>query len=244
MSTTAIFLPCRAGSTRVPEKNTRPFAGVEDGLLGVKLAQLAQVRGVDQVIVDSNDARVLEIATDHRARWSGHGELVVLSRPDALGRSETTTDALIAYALDVVDAEVMLWTHVTSPLAGSQVYEDALAAYRGRDPARHDSLMTVTPIHGFLWREGAPLNYARAPVRWPRTQDIEAVWEVNSAVFIVATALGRQLGDRVGARPLLHPMSKIASLDVDWMDDFNLAEHAYLAASGSDGSSTGSETVQ
>jgi CMP-N-acetylneuraminic acid synthetase len=244
MSTTAIFLPCRAGSTRVPEKNTRPFAGLEDGLLGVKLSQLARVRGVDQVIVDSNDPVVLELATARRARWSGHGDLVVTSRPDALGQSDTTTDALIAHALATVEADVMLWTHVTSPLAGPDVYEEALAAYRGRDPQRHDSLMTATSIQGFLWRDEVPLNYARTPIRWPRTQDIEAVWEVNSAVFIVATALGRQVGDRVGERPLLHPMSKIASLDVDWMDDFHIAEQAYAALARAEGPSTGSETVQ
>ena len=38
-----VFLPCRAGSTRVPEKNTRPFAGHGGGLLGVKLDQLERL---------------------------------------------------------------------------------------------------------------------------------------------------------------------------------------------------------
>jgi CMP-N-acetylneuraminic acid synthetase len=32
-----IFLPCRSGSERVPEKNTKPFAEVEGGLLTIKL---------------------------------------------------------------------------------------------------------------------------------------------------------------------------------------------------------------
>ena len=36
----AVFLPCRAGSVRVPEKNTRPFADHPDGLVGLKLVNV------------------------------------------------------------------------------------------------------------------------------------------------------------------------------------------------------------
>ena len=35
-----LFLPCRRGSERVANKNTRPFADHPGGLLGVKLDQL------------------------------------------------------------------------------------------------------------------------------------------------------------------------------------------------------------
>ena len=55
-----VFLPCRAGSERVPHKNTRPFAGEENGLLGIKLMQLESVQSVASIILDSNDEVVLE----------------------------------------------------------------------------------------------------------------------------------------------------------------------------------------
>ena len=228
MSGITVFVPCRAGSVRVPDKNTRPFAGHSGGLLGLKLDQLASLSGIDVVVVDSNDPRILERASARQRTWSGQCALRVVERPDHLGRSETTTDALIAYALERVETEELLWTHVTSPLMGTEAYARVLAAWRGRDHSHHDSLMTVTPIHAFLWQQDGPLNYARSPVRWPRTQDIAPVFEVNSAAFIVPTALGRRRKDRVGERPLLFPLGKIESLDVDWPEDFAIAEHAFM----------------
>lgn len=222
--TVALFLPCRAGSVRVPDKNTRPFAGNLQGLLGRKLGQLERLRSVDRVVVDSNCPKVLELARMHRARWTGDAQLDVVERPDHLGRSSTTTDELIAYALATVECDVLFWTHVTSPMVGADTYEAALRAFELRTRAEHDSLMAVTPLHAFTWTKHGPVNYDRARLRWPRTQDLEPVYEVNSAIFIVERALGLELGDRIGRNPLLFPLSKLEAIDVDDEVDFALAE--------------------
>ena len=57
--TTSLFVPCRRGSERVPDKNTRVFAGHTGGLLGLKLDQLEGVE-VDEIVIDSNDPVVLD----------------------------------------------------------------------------------------------------------------------------------------------------------------------------------------
>lgn len=224
----AMFLPCRAGSERLPHKNTRPFSGRPDGLLGLKLDQLELVDALDLVVVDSNDPTVLEIASDRRRRWRARSELLVRERPEALGRPDTTTDALIAYALASVDCDELAWTHVTSPLVDSQLYSQAIETFRHRDHARHDSLMLVTRWQTFLWREmgdrAAPLYRSDDGLRWPRTQDLDPVFEVNSGLFIVPRALGLTRGDRIGARPLLFEVERSRGLDIDHADDFRLAE--------------------
>ena len=223
----AVFLPCRAGSERIENKCLRPFAGREDGLLGIKLDQMSQVRGVDTVVLDSNDPRVLRAGERRRSSWNSASELIVRERPDELGRSTTATDSLIAYALATVDCDVLCWTHVTSPLMEATHYERAMEAYWSRDPAQHDSLMAVTPIRTFLWTGGRPLNYSPETVRWPRTQDTGTVHEVNSAFFVVGRALGQARADRVGERPLLYEIDKLTAADVDWPEDFTLAESLY-----------------
>jgi len=233
---TTLFLPCRAGSERVPDKNTRPFAGYPGGLLGLKLEQLERVRDglLTDVVLDSNDPRVLELGEAKRRTWGGSAALTVRERPDHLGRSSTTTDALIAYALDTLPCEVLAWTHVTSPLFSARSYERAFDAFHARDSERHDSLMTVTPLHGFVWDEGGPLNYPRGPLRWPRTQDLRPLYEVNSALFIVPRAVGLASGDRIGDRPMLHATGKVESADIDWPDDFTAAEALYRAFAARD----------
>lgn len=216
----SLFVPCRRGSERVPDKNTRPFAGHAGGLLGLKLDQLEGVH-VDQVVIDSNDPVVLERARDRERTWAGQGALVVRERPDALGASSTTTDALIAHALATCTTDVLAWTHVTSPFCGAATYNDALA---GWDQTRFDSLMAVHPIRSFVWSDGAPLNYQATPLRWPRTQDLRPVYDVCSALFVVPVDLGRARGDRIGQRPQLVALSRTEALDIDWDEDFRMAE--------------------
>lgn len=220
-----VFLPCRAGSVRVHDKNTRPFAGRPDGLVGLKLQQLSETKRVHRVVLDSNDAKVLEIGRAHQASWKGKPELVVRERPDALGSSETTTDELVSYALDTLEGDVMLWTHVTSPFADARVYDAALRRFESLQPP-HDSLMSVRRVQSFLWNAQGPLNYDPKKLRWPKTQDLEPILEVDSAIFIVDMALGRRLRDRVGNHPFLYELSRIESVDIDWEEDFSYAEAA------------------
>ncbi len=229
-----LFLPCRRGSERVANKNTRPFADHPGGLLGVKLDQLEALTclGIgDRIVLDTNDPLVLAQGAERQERWNGAAELVVRARPDALGLGTTTTDALIAYALatnpPTDPADDFAWTHVTSPLCDAPTYDRAIAAYRARDPERHDSLAATTPLQTFLWSDAGPLNYTPDPIRWPRTQDLACIHELNSALFIVPHALGVARADRIGARPLFFPLGKLASVDVDWEEDFALAEHLF-----------------
>lgn len=80
-------VPCRAGSERVKGKNTRPFAGFENGLLELKLKQLSNVEDLDEIIVSTNDPIVSDIATQFGEEYDQR--VRVEERPDNLGRSST-----------------------------------------------------------------------------------------------------------------------------------------------------------
>lgn len=62
MTTKAIIM-VRSGSTRVPNKNIRPFAGTN--LLSIKIEQLKRIGELDGIIVNSNDEGMLQIAKEH-----------------------------------------------------------------------------------------------------------------------------------------------------------------------------------
>ena len=55
-----VFLPCRRGSERVPDKNTRPFGGFDHGLVELKLWQLEKACLVDNVVVSTDDAWIFK----------------------------------------------------------------------------------------------------------------------------------------------------------------------------------------
>jgi hypothetical protein len=66
--------------------------------------------------------------------------------------------------------------------------------------------MSVTELRSILW---SVVNYDRRQEKWPRTQTLEPVFVVDSAAFIKDVGLMRQLGDRVGGRPVLLEMGEI-----------------------------------
>ena len=104
-----VFLPCRAGSERVPEKNTRSFAGLDGGLLKIKLDQILRINLVDKIILSTNDTKAIDIAQNISDR------IVVDIRSEELSLSSTSTDDLIKYIPSIITEGHVLWTHTTSP---------------------------------------------------------------------------------------------------------------------------------
>lgn len=213
------FLPCRAGSQRVVRKNIKPFASSEHGLIEIKLRQLLAAEGVDEVVLTTNDADILAYA-----KSLDEPRLRLHRRVEELSTSATSTDQLVAHALELIPEGHILWTHVTSPFITAKHYDDVIRAYWEQRVQGHDSLMTTTAIHGFLWQDEQPMNYDRTIEKWPRTQTLAPLHEVNSGAFLAPAALYRELDDRIGRRPYLYAMDKFTSFDIDWPEDFVVAE--------------------
>ena len=63
-----VFLPMRAGSERIPKKNTKTFSGIKGGLCRIKLEQLIQCKLIDSILVSTNDLEVLKEFISTRAK--------------------------------------------------------------------------------------------------------------------------------------------------------------------------------
>lgn len=214
-----VFLPCRKGSQRIPNKNVKDFAGIKGGLFSIKLKQLKKCTLVDQIIVSSNDARVLDLASaDPDSR------IVLDERPEHLGNSSTTTDELINYVPSIIKEGDILWTHVTSPFITESDYTHIIETYYKSLDLGYDSLMTVLKLQGFIWDENGPVSYQRSTLKWPMTQNIKPFYEVDSGVFLSSLANYKTNFDRIGDKPYLYVQEKMKSIDIDWPDDFKFAE--------------------
>lgn len=220
----SVFLPTRKGSERVKNKNTRKFSDFEGGLLELKLRQLAKL-DVDEVILSTNDEESVAVARNLEKDFP---KLKIDIRPDHLASSSTSLSDLIAYVPEITRSEYILWTHVTSPMVSSEVYEDCIESFYESLKNGFDSLMSVTVFQNFLWKKDLnDIINRRGTERWPKTQDLEVLYEINSAVFITPKETYKLKRDRVGARPYLFEMNKLTSIDVDWEEDFKIAEAVY-----------------
>jgi CMP-N-acetylneuraminic acid synthetase len=217
-----VFLPCRAGSERVPRKNTKPFSGIDGGLLSIKIKQLLEVKCIDKIVVSTNDEDVIKIANRF------NDKVVIDRRPEHLASSQTSTDDLINYVPKIIPSGHVLWTHVTSPFLKASHYESAIKTYfKNLDMATFDSLMSVNSVQTFLWDANGSINYDRKEEKWPRTQTIKKLYEINSGIFINSIANYVSCFDRIGEKPFLFETKGFASFDIDWPEDFILAELIY-----------------
>jgi N-acylneuraminate cytidylyltransferase len=222
----SIFLPTRAGSERVTNKNTRNFAGVEGGLLAIKLEQLLSLSKVKEVVLSTNDQESIEVAQN----FLSNPKLKLIQRPDHLAQSHTNLIDLVNYVPSICSSEHILWTHVTSPFVNAEDYETAINLYFEKMTENYDSLMSVKEIQNYVWskKENKVSNRKDDDFKkWPRTQDLEKVYEVNSAIFIASKKIYKKENDRIGKTPYLLTHSFLQSIDVDWEEDFMIAEKLY-----------------
>ena len=213
------FLPCRKGSQRVPRKNIKPFSNIKNGLIELKLSQLIKSQLIEEIYLSSNDEEILDYAESLNIK-----KIKLHHRCDSLSSSETSTDQLIEHAVDLIPHGNILWTHVTSPFITDKKYDEIITKYRWCIKNGHDSLMTTSQIFGFHWQDGKPINYDRRKEKWPRTQTLKPIHEVNSGVFINTSENYRNFSDRIGKSPYLFNLDKIRGFDIDWEEDFIIAE--------------------
>lgn len=217
------FIPCRAGSERVKNKNTRPFGGFDGGLLELKLLQFQKVSGLDRIIVSSNDPIVLDYVDQFRRNCDGRFE--ALPRPDEFGSSATSMESFIRnYIATLSEDGDLFWSHVTHPFVDSSIYQSALELYWEKRREGYDCLVSATKIQKFLWRDGKPFNYDNTKEKWPRSQDLQPVYEINHAIYAIPFETMRRVGDRIGNSPYFFEIEEGSAMDIDWEDQFHLLD--------------------
>lgn len=219
----AFFLPTRKGSERVKSKNTRPFAGIEGGLVENKIKQLLATKHIDEILFSSNDEMCIAIAE----KYASDSRLRIIPRPNELCLSTTNLQDLICYVPTITNADHILWGHVTTPLVEAKVYVTAIEQYLSKITKGYDSLVSVKELKNFLLNQEGKLVNNTTDIPWPRTQDLEPLYEINHAIFLAKRSVYTEQKNRIGQKPLLYIMDEIHSKDIDWEEDFKIAEIMY-----------------
>jgi CMP-N,N'-diacetyllegionaminic acid synthase len=207
-------IPVRAGSERVPSKNTRPFH--DTTLLDLKLTVMKQVRDISGIIVNTDCPQCMEIARRQQVQ--------VQTRDARFAASNVTNDQHWCHLAEVTECDYLMMAQVTSPLIRRSTLQAAVDAWRS--PTRDfDSLNSVSEERKFLWRDGKPLNYDAD--RTPKSQDLPKIVSLNFAITIIEREVMHSRGNVVGHHPEFLDLSRIEALDIDDSLDFGIAEHLY-----------------
>jgi CMP-N,N'-diacetyllegionaminic acid synthase len=222
------IIPARGGSKGVPRKNIRPLNGRP--LIAYSIAAAQGASSVDRLVVSTDDGEIADVSRELGAE--------VRMRPAVLAADDTPTRDVLLHVVAEIAAEgyhpeAVLTLQPTSPLRTAQHIDEAAALFAA-DP-HADSLVSCLAVpHIFhprsIMRKDAagylvPFLDENQPTR---RQDKEPVFARNgAAVYITRTT---QLKDYVfGGRLIAYLMDTGASIDIDTLDDFAVAERLLRA---------------
>jgi N-acylneuraminate cytidylyltransferase len=212
---TLAIIPARGGSKRVPRKNLYVLEGRPLVVHSIEHALAAQE--VDAVCVSTEDAEVAAVAEEAGAD--------VVLRPTELASDSATSESALLHVLDSRsggDPELVVFLQATSPVrTGSDI--DA-AVRRLRDTGA-DSLFSACRDHGLLWLDTddgpQPQNYR--PATRLREQDMAPQYRENGSIYVFRPQILRESGTRLGGRIAIHEMDSWSSIQIDTLDDIDLA---------------------
>ena len=209
----------RSGSQRVVNKNIRPFAG--SSLLEIKLNQLKRISNIDGIVVNSNDDKMLEIASNMGCE--------VVKRDEYYASNQVSMSEVYRNMAENVNADVIAYINATNPLLNDKTIVQAIENYK-KNISQYDSLNSAHLIKEFLFKENLPINYDLR--HQPRSQDLPDISALNFAINIISREKMIECKNVVGYKPNIYIIDEVEATDIDNPIDFDFAEFVYKRKSG------------
>ena len=209
----------RSGSQRVVNKNIRPFAG--SSLLEIKLNQLKRISNIDGIVVNSNDDKMLEIASNMGCE--------VVKRDEYYASNQVSMSEVYRNMAENVNADVIAYINATNPLLNDKTIVQAIENYK-KNISQYDSLNSAHLIKEFLFKENLPINYDLR--HQPRSQDLPDISALNFAINIISREKMIECKNVVGYKPNIYIIDEVEATDIDNPIDFDFAEFVYKRKNG------------
>ncbi|MFG2428618.1 cytidylyltransferase domain-containing protein [Streptomyces sp. NPDC048590] len=232
--TVLAVIPARGGSKGVPAKNLARVGGVP--LVARAVRACLSSPEVTDVVVTTDDPAISDAAKAAGEALGESARLHCVQRPAAIAGDTATSEAAVLHALHSYEtaahgrkADVVLLVQCTSPFITREDI-DGVAAAVAREGA--DTAVTVAPFHGFVWRDGTPVeddtygvNHDKA-VR-PRRQDRPQDYLETGAAYAMDVEGFRTHRHRFFGHTALVPTDPARVLEID--DPHDLARARALA---------------
>ncbi len=214
------LVPIKEHSERVVNKNFRPFG--DKPLYHHILQTLEYTYAVDEIIINTDSIVVSSEAEKLFPKVKIH------ERPKELIGDFVSVNKLIEYDLSKTEADIYIQTHATNPLIKAETIAKALKDFVENEDG-YDSLFSVNKFQSrFYLDDGKPVNHN--PEELLRTQDLHPVFEENSCIYVFTKESFNKKKRRIGLNPMMYPIPKIESADIDDEFSFKLAEILSLYA--------------
>ncbi len=209
---TVVMIPIKLNNERVPGKNVKCFS---DGTPLMVLIQQAclDAKLVDEVYVYCSKEEVCEYLLPG---------VKFLKRPEYLDGNGANCNDILREFMKEVEADIYVASHATGPFTKSQSIDECIQKVASGD---YDSAFLAKRIQEFLWSEGKALNFDVQ--HFPRTQDLVPIYSEAPGAYVFTRETFLTYGRRVGAKPYICEVSEIEARDIDYPEDFEIANAIY-----------------
>jgi len=225
---TVAFIPIRAGSKGIPQKNIKSFCGRPLVYWVAKAASACEA--IDKVYVATDDAHYREVVESFHLP-----KVVVISRSEESCRDEASTEiAMLEFANQYTFKDIIL-IQATSPLLEARDIFEGILKYKEN---QSDSLVSVVRQKRFIWEDneqgGGAVSRNYDPFNRPRRQDWSGYFVENGAFYITSRARLLESGSRISGTISLYEMDEATYFEIDDQHDWLIAEQLKVERSGID----------
>jgi len=203
------FVPVKGKSERIKNKNIRLLDGKE--LFLHTLEKLVSCSFIDEVFLDTESDEIIAIANEVGCS--------VLKRKAELASNSTDGNQLFMNEVKSTDADIYIQVLCTSPFIELDTISKGLVCLE-ENPS-YDSVVLVKDEKQYTWTDGTS-DYDINAI--PNSIDLPSTIIETMGLYIIRKDAALKNQRRIGESPFMLTASPVEAVDVNWPEDFKLAE--------------------
>ncbi len=217
MAKIVAFIPARAGSKSIPNKNIKFFGGKP--LIHWVVNAALDCEYIDKVYVSTDGKEIQKTVNE-----ISNPKLKVIDRPKNTAEDSSTTESAMIDFANKFDFKDIVLIQATSPFLQSKDLDGGITKYLNND---FDSLISIVRQKRFIWLKNneliKPYNYF--PKKRPRRQDFKGFFVENGAFYITSKKLLLRSNCRISGKTSYYEMSENSYFEIDEENDWKIGEN-------------------
>ena len=219
------IIPARGGSKGIPNKNLQTVGGIT--LLARTVSACLKSDSITAVYVSTDSDEIAAVALNSGAQ--------VIQRPADISGDTASSESALLHALNEIEKTSslpsnLLFAQCTSPFISHTDIDGILGLLND-----HDSALTVTHNHAFIWRRdnsgnAIGINHDSA-IRLPR-QQLDPEFKETGALYAMNIDQFRKSGHRFFGRIGMYEVPVDRSMEIDDPEDLRLANTLEIQEKG------------
>ena len=212
MSRVVAVVPLKERSQRFPGKN---FVALnEKPLYESILNSLSLVNEIEEIYIYSSSKK-FKVPFQNKTKKIFHK-----TRVEDLDGDDVSINEVLRHFLNETEAEIIVLAHATAPFISAETISVCINRVTN---GLNDSALAAIELHKFAVFNGTALNFNRAE-DLPPLQRIEPVIIEQGGLYVFRKSDFLVTNSRVGVNPYFAYLNLFESIDIDTLEDFELAK--------------------